>query len=65
MTQEAKSASRWVVPGEVVPTVLRVLPTAHTGAEVLDSNEGLSGLRAMREVGTETETPGLGTVLCL
>lgn len=62
MTQEAKSASWWVVPGEVVPTVLRVLPT---GAEVLDSNEGLSGLRAMREVGTETETPGLGTVPCL
>lgn len=65
MIQEAKSAPRWVVPGEVVLTVLQVLPTAHTGAEVLDSNEGLSSLRTMREVGTETETPGLGTVPCL
>lgn len=58
----AGSEIRWVVPREVVLTVLQVLPTAHTGAEVLDSNEGLSSLRTMREVGTETETPGLGTV---
>lgn len=65
MIQEAKPAPRWVVPGEVALTVLRVLPTAHTGAEVLDSNEGLSGLRTLREAGTETETPGLGTVPCL
>lgn len=65
MIQEAKSAPQWVVSGEVVLTVLWVLPTAHTGAEVLDGNEGLSSLRTMREAGTETETPGLGTVPCL
>lgn len=52
-------------PGEVALTVLWVLPTAHTGADVLDSNEGLSSLRTLREAGTETETPGLGTVPCL